>query len=507
VSSRARNFDARAGRALIFVVCLAGAAACEELESATRTAGRASSEPEVEQAKGEPSEQPVTVEEEREAGSSSESGEAGPATDSGEKVDSEQPEPEPELAAATTAAGPAYFVINSGGVAKLDGAGVTLIQAELERHVSRLFLGPEGGVYLLDARSLRKIEGEGIVEVERFSFDDVAPVDDLAFAPDGRMWLIGGKGVGTRVDGAWELTPLAELDSSFGAKLAISGSGRVWLVGSKAAYDREEASWVALDLSRLGAVPLLEWPMASPQGPVFATNGKQLIRLSKTQLELIPLGGDELVPYGAGLDIAADGQVGLATATCDLVRVDPGKQGSHDAPWRFAGEDYGCDTAEAIALDGRHRFWVASREGLSVVGADRELREYPAGSFVELAGRVSHMLVVGQGPELPPVPPVKTATLVGELRIGDEPGAKLAVELCPTVRVHEQGSPCAAAKVRLEVITDAAGRFRVEEAPIGDYSFAVEVAGKWRWSTPPSFAAKLRPGEEHELGTLNFPAL
>jgi hypothetical protein len=38
--------------------------------------------------------------------------------------------------------------------------------------------------------------------------------------------------------------------------------------------------------------------------------------------------------------------------------------------------------------------------------------------------------------------------------------------------------------------------------PIGDYSFAVEVDGNWRWISPPSFAAQVRPGESHDVGAL-----
>jgi hypothetical protein len=117
------------------------------------------------------------------------------------------------------------------------------------------------------------------------------------------------------------------------------------------------------------------------------------------------------------------------------------------------------------------------------------------------------MVVTGQGPELPPVSAVQTTTLTATLSVGPTPAANAAVELCPSVRLQPEGSPCADATRKYTATTDAKGRVRVPDVAIGDYSIALELDGIWRWSTPPSFAAKLRAGEVHELGPITLPQL
>jgi hypothetical protein len=75
------------------------------------------------------------------------------------------------------------------------------------------------------------------------------------------------------------------------------------------------------------------------------------------------------------------------------------------------------------------------------------------------------------------------------------------------VRLQGEGSPCADAKRRYTGTTDPKGRVRVPGVAIGDYSVALELEGAWRWSTPPSFAAQLREGEAHDLGTITLTKL
>ncbi|PRQ09819.1 hypothetical protein [Enhygromyxa salina] len=399
--------------------------------------------------------------------------------------------------------GAVYFVINTKGLVKLDETGTTLL-ADPERNISDLFIGPGGDVFVLDAHSLRKLEADALVEVERFELGRGGPVNALALARDGTVWVSNSEGIGARVDGEWQITSFEQLGVEPSAALAIAADDTVWVIGSRVLLYREAERWVPVDPQLLRNLPLFLNATGSSTGPVNTTTGHKLTRLGKTSLDSVLIDPKEVISYTAALDIAADGHAGLASGACDLVRVNPQPPTSI---WRFSGTDYDCQTTEAMALDARHRFWVASREGLSVVDEDRSVHEYPAGSFVELAGRVSHMVVTGPGPVLPAVGPVQTATLTATLHVGAEPAANASVELCPTVRLHEEGSPCTDAKRRYVGKTDASGRLRVPEVAIGDYSVALELDGAWRWSTPPSFAAKLRPGEAHELGTITVPEL
>lgn len=404
--------------------------------------------------------------------------------------------------------GPVYLVINTKGVAKLDESGVTLVLDKPERNIQDLFIGPDGAPYLVDARSLRKLVGDEVIEVVRFGFDDVAPVDELALAPDGTIWVTGSRGVGHHQGGRWTVSSREQLGLGFNTDVAVAHDGTVWVAGSTKLLRRAASGdeWLTTDTSALGRVPLLLEMSASPTGSVLATNGKQLIRLAGEQPELThpiiqhaPLAGSERIAYTADLAIAPNGAVALASGGCELVRLPPDGRGE---AWRFGADGYACETLEAMTIDARNRIWVAAREGLSVIDDGGRVVEYPAGSFAALAGRVSHMVALGRGPELPDPPAIATATLVGHIELDKAPLANTTVEACPTVQLLAEGSPCSAAKLRLHTSTDARGRFRLEDVPIGDYSFAVEIDGVWRWTSPPSFAAQLQPGQAHDLGTL-----
>ncbi|MFO7563923.1 MAG: carboxypeptidase-like regulatory domain-containing protein [Enhygromyxa sp.] len=397
--------------------------------------------------------------------------------------------------------GPVYLAIDTKGVVKLDQDGATLVLDRPERNIEDLFVGPDGAAYLLDARSLRKLDGERVSEVARFGSSEVAPVVELALAPNGGIWATGSRGVGHYHDGRWTLSSREQLGLGFNTSLAVALDGTVWLAGSTKLLRRPAAGdeWELVEVSALGRVPLLLDLSTSPSGAVLATNGKQLIRLAGEQPELIPLAGAERIAYTAGLSIAADGSLALASGGCELLRLGPDGRGE---AWRFAGEGYACESLEAMAIDARRRIWVASREGLSVIDEGGQVVEYPAGSFAALAGRVSHMVALGRGPELPEAGELATASLIGQFMLDETPLAKVELEVCPSVRLRREGSPCSAARLRFETRTDAQGKFRLDGVPIGDYSFAVEVEGAWRWTSPPSFAAELRPGQTHDLGIL-----
>lgn len=404
--------------------------------------------------------------------------------------------------------GPVYLVINTKGVAKLDESGVTLVLDRPERNIQDLFIGPDGAAYLLDARSLRKLDGDAVSEVVRFEFEDVAPVDELALAPDGSIWVTGSRGIGHYKNGRWTVSSREQLGLGFNTDVAVAHDGTVWIAGStkllRRAADSSSEAWLNTDLTPLGRVPLLLEMSASPTGSVLATNGKQLIRLQGETPELTPLPGAERTAYTADLAIAPEGTIAVASGGCELVRLPPDGRGEG---WRFGREGYACESLEAMTIDGRRRIWVAAREGLSVIDEAGGVVEFPAGSFAALAGRVSHMVALGRGPELPKQPEIATASLVGQIVLDKVPLASAKLEACPTVQLLGEGSPCSAAKLRFTVSTDARGHFRLEGVPIGDYSFAVEVDGNWRWTSPPSFAAKLRAGEAHDLGALAFAKL
>ena len=422
------------------------------------------------------------------------------------------PEAKPELPAEGSPLpggdepGPVYLVINSKGVVRLDERGAALIAEAPTRNISAMFVGPDGGVYLVDAEALRKVVGDAVVEVERFSVDDVAPVDNLMLAADGSLWVTSRKRVGHRVDGSWSFTDFSEIGAEQGFEVELAGDGQVWLVGEGAAFFLDPADakspWKPSAPGLWTLLAPLRYPTSSPVGKVHAAADFKLVRLNEEIIDGVLLDPKKELFYSAGLSLASDGDAGLISQNCDLIRVNarpPTKM------WRLEGDKYDCQTPEALALDSSDRFWVASREGLSLITDKRQVREYPAGSYEAIAGRVSHMVAVGTGPATAPtVERIKVAKLAGTIVYAGKPAAKVPVEACHSVRLDGEGTPCSAAKAKYTTTTDESGAFTFSGVAIGDYSVAVEIDGKWRWTTPPTFAAKLRAGEVHDLGALSF---
>jgi hypothetical protein len=427
--------------------------------------------------------------------------------------------------------GPVYLAIAGRGLVRFDGSGASVVVSERRTGpIDDLFVGPDGRVYLRDSVGLRRIDGGGggsggaaerVVEVARFGQAELGQVDSLALGPDGEVWVIGGRRLATHAGRGWQLQPREHVAIGIAAEIVLGHDGTAWLfdagrVSRRRAESESESEselgggadeWTAVDIGALGRGILLLHPSPSPSGAILASDGERLIRLTRDaaepeQIGLVDPSESGTLAYTRALAIAGDGTLALASGGCALVRFGPDGRGERI---RVGPEAYTCATLEGLAVDTQARLWVASREGLSVLDPAGWVREYPAGSFAELAGPVAHMVVVGQGPaQLPDVPELARAHLRGQILVGAEPLADAAIEACPSVRLQTEGSPCSAAATRLRATSDGEGRFELREAAIGDYGFAVEIAGQWRWTTPPSFAASLRAGETHELGPLRF---
>jgi hypothetical protein len=443
------------------------------------------------------------------------------ATASVDRQDPEGPESTPEPAPVAVQAlpgadqpGPLLLAIDGRGLVRFDGSGATLVVGEQRRGPIRdLFVGPDGRVYLRDALGLRRLDegGERVVEVARFGQAELGPVASLALGPAGEIEVIGGRRLGAREGASWRLQPRERVEFGFAAELVLGHERNAWLFDAgrirRRAAGAEHDAWTELDTHALGRAILLLHPSPSPSGAILATDGERLIRLTHDAIEperisLVDPAEAGTLAYTTALAIAGDGTLALAGPGCELIRLGADGRGERI---RVGPDAYTCATLEALAVDSQQRLWVASREGLSVLEPSGAVLEYPAGSFAELAGHVADMVVVGQGPaRLPERPKLARVHLRGQVLAGAEPLAEATIEACPSVRLQIEGSPCSAAATRLQATTDAEGRFMLRDAALGDYGFAVEIAGQWRWTTPPSFAVSLREGETHELGPLRF---
>ncbi|NVB38983.1 carboxypeptidase regulatory-like domain-containing protein [Pseudenhygromyxa sp. WMMC2535] len=401
-------------------------------------------------------------------------------------------------------AGPAYFAVNNKGIAKLDGGAWSLISSEENRYVSDMFTGPDGAVYVLDYNGLHKINGDKIEKVVDFGYKDIGTASHVAMAKGGDLWATNYKGVGHYTGGAWTLTEkekIGEGGVDMLTDVAVDAGGTPWVSGSKVVLKFADDKWSNVDLSMLGDNPYLFRLGTSPSGDVYGQTSREIIKFSGDKAEKIEINSKNFMGYGAAMEFGPSGQVAVSSSLCDVARLDPAKP---EEVWLLSKEDVDCLSFQALALDGQNRVWLASREGLSVIGSDKKATEYGTGTVMELVGTVSHVAVVGAGPTLPAVGDAHTGGITGKVLMDGSAIASAKIEMCPSPQIFGTGSPCSTSKVKFEGSTNEKGEFTFETVPLGDYNIAVEIDGKWRSNYIPSFATKMKEGQTYDVGSVTY---
>ncbi|HLT35837.1 MAG TPA: carboxypeptidase-like regulatory domain-containing protein, partial [Enhygromyxa sp.] len=324
------------------------------------------------------------------------------------------------------------------------------------------------------------------------------------------LFAAGFSKYGVFTGGKWTASELkdihADLDSLSG--IAIAGDGSLWVAGSKSLlFQRGGAgAWTPLDLSSLGEHFFFMHLSNSPTGEVYVTNGQHLVKLTPEKPEKIEykVESGSWASYSADLAFNDKGHVLAASMSCELVRVDPANSGDQ---WTVGKGKYNCQTLQAVALDGQDRAWVSSREGLSVVGPDKTATEYPTSTVMELVGSyINDIVVVGNGPALPAAGPVRTAGVTGKVLLEGSAVANSKIEMCASPS-WGGSQPCYESKVKFAGTTNDKGEFTFENVPIGAYTMAVEVAGKWQMYSPPQMSTEMKEGTTYDVGSVKLNAM
>jgi len=401
-------------------------------------------------------------------------------------------------------AGPAYFAINMKGIAKLDESGWSMIQADENKLISDMFIGPDGAVYVLDYQGLHKINGDKLEKVLEFGYKDIGSVSNLGMVKGGDLWATNYKGVGHYTGGKWTLTEKDKIGDDgidMLTGVAVGSDGVPLISGSKVILKLDGDKWNKVDLSALGENPYIFRLAASTTGEVFGQTSRELVKLSGEKAELIEINSKNFMGYGAAMEFGPTGEVAVSSSLCDLARLDPAKP---DDVWLLSKDDLDCLSFQALSIDGQSRVWISSREGLSIVGPDKNPTEYPTGTVMELVGNVSKMVVVGKGPNLPAVPAAHTGGVTGKVLQDGSAIAGAKIEMCTSPQIFGSGSPCSSAKTKFSGTTTDKGEFTFEKVPLGDYNVAVEIDGKWRSNYIPSFATKMKEGATYDVGAVTY---
>lgn len=426
----------------------------------------------------------------------------------------ETPPPTPEPTPAPTASGGdgvAYVAVNNRGIAKLDANGWSLVVDDKRGYYSKMLLGLDGNVYVVDFEAVKKIEGSSLTQVAKFDYKTFSGGSHIATSKDGATFFGAAYNkFGTFSGGAWTSAELSTIDANLDSLtgVATGSDGTVWVSASKAIHFNKgnAGTWAKLDTSSLGEHFFFSHLSSSPTGDVFVTNGQQLVKLTPEKPEKIEFKVEAKgwASYSADLAYNAQGHVLAASMSCDLVRVDPANPGEQ---WTATKKDYNCLTLQAVALDNQNRAWVSSREGLSVVGPDKTATEYPSSTVMELVGSyVSEIVVIGNGPALPAAGPVRTGNVTGKVLVEGSAIANSKIEMCASPS-WGGSQPCYDSKVKFAGTTNDKGEFTFENVPIGNYTVSVEISGKWQMSTLSNVATEMKEGQTYDVGSVKFNAL
>lgn len=406
--------------------------------------------------------------------------------------------------------GPAYFAVRHEGVVMLDEGAFTKLEGSPTTGVSEILQGRDGGMYLVGVEGVMRLEGATLRLVAPSPFGPSNSLMDLAVDRDGTIWATGWKGVSFWNGSTWTTEGEAVLgpDAVAPHGLALDGRSRVWVVSTSALLVREDGKWSRIDLAaHWPSPPAFDDVVTGPRGVAFAAASHGLLELSSPrELERVQVEDQDHDLLLETLAASPTGVLGLRYNVDEVVRI--GVDGTKTR-WRAKRDFAGLDIDE-VTPDDAGRLWVATDVGVVVLGPGdppgKQAVDWRSGRVPELAGKVYVIGVAGAGPVLPSeVGPVQTGGLAGKLVKGGKALARTAVEICPAPRLRSETTPCAESATRLSTTTDAAGRFTVNDVPLGLYGLAAKVGSEWHVVFGVEHAVRER-GRVHDVGEIEVKA-
>jgi sugar lactone lactonase YvrE len=393
--------------------------------------------------------------------------------------------------------GPAYFVVDKKGIVMLDGGTFELLPGSPDtllkhwtRQGDRLFL----------------LAYKEIVEVKGKRLDTIAEAEDMpsdfAVTADGHVWTVDYDGVHYFDGGKWTDTPKADLGAE--VKLlngvGVDRTGQVWVTSSNEIHLKTADGWKSIDTKPISKRSLfLDSIEAAPTGVLYAWTGSEIIELGPGEaIKKAELGLTGFLQIDS-VTFSNSGKVAFRTGLQEVGRHD-GKL----KKWSAKKKHFTAKHVGAVTVDDQGRVWVASKVGVSVLGPDDQVVEWPSGAVPEISGEIESMVVIGAGPELPEAGPVKTGGIRGKLLRDGAGLAGFTVELCPSPSMMFSKTPCAESPVKFSTKTDETGTYTFENVPLGAYGVAVKAEDGWRLSMGSNIGAKMKEGKVYDAGSMEI---
>lgn len=448
-------------------------------------------------AKAEPQEEPEVAEPEPEPVPE---GEAEAPEEAAEPEAPEEAEPEPQAdddapAAYLEVDGKGWFVLTDDGPKTLPG-GNTFLRAEPRVH--------DGRAYALTFDGVVEFKPSGAAAVAGASVSD-SSIRDFTVAPDGSFWTLAPGKVSHLDDGSWkEIAFDVELPSDvLYTGLAVDADGEPWVGTAKAIFRRKDDAWVQAEFPGSKKAIFLQGLANAPTGEIYLPFRDRLFQLGDTATKV------KARPPGYGswattrFAVGEGGTLfGVAEASTGAVMFTPKESARTVQSKRNLDVGY----VSAVAVDGRGRIWLGGASGIVVSVAKGNDQVFPSGSIEGLSGKIRHLIVTGEGPELPKVSgELATGTLKGSVYLDDGKFANTTVELCPNPNMFFTRTPCAGEKPRFTTKTDAEGNFSVSDVPLGSYGVAVKVKGrKWQMSMFGDLGSQMKADETYDVGDIRL---
>jgi hypothetical protein len=428
---------------------------------------------------------------------------AGPSAIGG----NEQGEPPPIVegdAAATAGAGAAYFVVEGGGIVKLEQKTFTTIAPNL-KYARAIAKGPGGALWTTGSAGVHKVEGGRARKVGDYS--DTGGADKIAVEPSGKVWTASFRGVASYDGTRWTLEEKSKLGA--GVQLLydidIDKEGRVWVVSANAIHVREKGEWRTIDTgSQAGVAGKLFFQRMAlhPLGGFVATTGSAVLRHDGTTWQK-PIGVGSR-QYGLrDIAVGANGQIHLSTFDSVIV-VPPAGKGKPRL-YSAKGGELSAKAVKAMVADKAGRTWVATDNGVQIIEASGNVVKWLPGTIPALTGAVEAIHVEGAGPELPAVGPQAFGAVTGKVVREGEALAGIQVEICAQPSSYFKNTPCADAAWSQSAMTGADGVFTFNNVPLGTYRFALKPGAKWT-ITMGSCCTGMKANKTFDVGSINLKA-
>ena len=295
--------------------------------------------------------------------------------------------------------------------------------------------------------------------------------DEIVCDAAGNIWVIFFDGAGFYDGSNWNIFEFSDFsndDSGLVSDIAVTVDGTAWILASNSISAYKEGGWTIYDEGNgLDDQYFFNNLGIGADGQPIASYGDGFVSFDGTNWNNME--ADSY--YGLGDLVSFNNFIWFETLSDGVVQYDGER-------FNLLGRDSGLSSnvINSMQIDGSGRLWIGTDYGINVVTAEGVEPFTMANS--EIADqRVEHLVVLGDGPELPDATEKGTGSISGTVIFEDgSPLADARVELCAeSLSFGFSSTPCAEQALFYQTKTDADGNFVFDGVAVGFYVTVIEA--------------------------------